>query len=490
MIRGSHLLFFLSLCLLQNCAVGPHFKKRPTLVPKTYPITKLTDPKTVATPTKFGQSQYLIPNKDIPTHWWTLFHSTTLNELIRASLKHNPNVGVAQAALRASLENVYAQKGAFYPFIGASFTGSPQKTARILQSVLADNKYDFSLYTGQLYVSYTLDLFGGVRRQLESSIAAAEFQRLQLEATYLTLSSNVAYAFIQEACLREQIDATKEIVASQKKILLILKQQLNLGDTPLATVSLQESALANSEATLIPLQKQLTIQQNLLNTLTGRFPDETRMPKIDFNSLHLPQDLPISLPSSLLEHRPDIRAAEEQMRAANAMVGVTIANRLPNITIGSTNVGTAALSLSTLLAPNTQFWQLAGIVTQPVFAGGTLMHRQRMAEAIYDEAVAQYRLTIINAFQNVADTLTAIQKDALALRAAYKAERAAFKNLRITRQQKNLGENSALSVLLSEQNHLQAKLNLIQAQANRLSDTVALFQALGGGWWHKELSRC
>ena len=465
------------LLFLNSCAVGPNFKKPVTELPKAYTHKSLGS-KTVATPTKFGKSQQFIANKDIPAQWWMLFHSKPLNDLIMESLAHNPNVGAAQAALRASLENAYAQKGAFYPFIGGSFTPSTQQTARILQSALADNAYNYSLYTGQLYVSYTPDVFGGVRRQVESSIAQAEFQRLQLEATYLTLSTNVVNAAIQEASLRAQIAATRDIIASQTNVLTIFQKRLKLGDAALSDIATQEAALAASEATLPPLEKQLALQRNLLNALTGRFPDDERTPKFNLNDLQLPTDLPLSIPSTLVEHRPDIRAAEEQMHAANALIGVAIANRLPSFTIGFTNAGTAALTLATLLKHDTLFWALAGIIAQPIFDGGTLRHKQRLAKA-------QYRLTIINAFQNVADTLKAIKSDAIALRAAHKAALATLKNLTISRRQLALGDSSSLAILINEQMYQQAKLNLIQAQANRLSDTVALFQALGGGWWNK-----
>ena len=476
-----------SLFLLSSCAVGPNYTRPSAQLPEHYTATTLGT-KTASTSIKFGKAQHLIANKDIPAQWWELFHSKPLNELIAASLQHNPNVGVAQAALRGSLENIYAQRGSFYPFVGASFSAAPQQTSRILQSVLAANKYNFSLYTGQVYAAYTLDLFGGMRRQYESLIAQAEFQTLQLEATYLTLTSNVVYAVIQEAALRGQITATKNIIASQSRILAILQQQLKLGDVSLSDVATQEAALAASEATLPPLEKQLALQHDLLNALTGRFPDDQQTPKFSLDALQLPEDLPLSVPSTLLEHRPDIRAAEAQMHAANALIGVAIANRLPNVTIGFTNAGAAALSLGALFGPNTSFWGLAGIITQPIFDGGTLLHRQRFAKASYDQAAAQYRLTIINAFQNVADALKSIKLDASALRAAAKAERAALKSLTISKRQLALGDSSRIALLLNEQRYQQAKLNLIQAQANRLSDTAALFQALGGGWWNRKIN--
>ena len=471
--------------LLTSCApVGPNFHRPPTPVPREY-TSKSIGKKTIAIPTKMGQAQVFEANKEIPAQWWALFHSKPLNELVLASLRCNPSVGAAKAALRNALENAYAQRGQLLPFIGASFSPTVQQTANILQSNLANNKYNYSLYTGQLYVSYTLDMFGGIRRTLESLLALEEFQRLELEATYLTLSSNVVTAAIQEASYREQIAATKQIIKDQAEILAIYKKRIQHGDASLSDIATQEAELASVEATLPPLELQLALQRNLLNSLSGRFPDDRRTPRFTLDSLHLPTELPLSLPSTLLEHRPDIRAAEAQMHAANALIGVAVANRLPNFSIGLTNVGTAALEISSLFGPNTPFWALAGLIAQPIYAGGALLHKQRAAVAAYEQAAAQYRLTVINAFQNVADTLRSVKIDADSLRAAKKAEQAALKSLNIARRQLKLGDNSVLLILVNEQLYQQARLNLIKAQTNRLTDTAALFQALGGGWWNR-----
>ena len=483
-VNGKIASFIFSV-LLTSCAVGPNFHRPHPPIPKTFTAQSVTQ-KTIATPTQMGAAQTFEEKKDIPAQWWELFHSQALNDLVLASLRHNPSVSAAKAALRASLENVYAQKGAFYPFIGASFSPSLVQTASVLQSNLANNKYNYSLYTGQLYVSYTLDIFGGIRRQYESLIAQAQFQRLELEATYLTLSTNVVNAAIQEAALREKIMATKQIIASQSQIVAIYRKRLQLGDAAMADLATQEAALAATQATLPPLEIQLALQRDLLNALTGRFPEDKRTPAFNLSSLQLPTDLPISLPSKLLEHRPDIRAAEAQMHAANALIGVAVANRLPNVTIGFTNMGTAALELSSLFGANTGFWALAGLIAQPIFDGGILLHKQRFAKEMYLQAAAQYRLTVINAFQNVADTLKSIRLNAMALHAANNALQAALKSLIIARRELSLGDNSMLLILINEQLYQQAKLNLIQAQANRLSDTAALFQALGGGWWNRK----
>jgi NodT family efflux transporter outer membrane factor (OMF) lipoprotein len=466
--------------------VGPNYKRPQAPLPQSY-TKPASVAKTAASKARFGAAQSFVANQKLPAQWWRLFNSEPLNELVAASLQYNPTLSGAQEALRSALENAYAGRGALLPAVGVSFNPTTQKTADILTSVLASNQYHYSLYTGQVFVSYTVDVFGGTRRQLESLMAQAEFQRVQLEATYLTLTANVVSAAIQEAALREQIATTEKIIGEQKRILAIMQQQLRLGDTALANVAIQQAALATSIASLPPLQKQLAIQRDLLNALTGRFPDDQNTPPIYLSSLHLPTQLPISIPSTLIEHRPDIRAAEAQMHAANALIGVAIANRLPNFTIDASNAGTAATTLASLLRPDTRFWALAGIITQPIFNGGALRHKQRAAEATYRQAAAQYRATVINAYQNVADTLKALQADALSLDAANKAEQAARTSLRIYQRQLALGDTSQAALLFSQQNYQQAKLNLIQAQANRLSDTVALFQALGGGWQQKQV---
>ncbi len=487
-MRGVKWVLMVYFLLLNGCVVGPNYTRPKAALPQSYTSNQHGTLK-ANTQSQFGGTQHLNTAQDIPAQWWELFHSKPLNDLVMASFEHNPSVGVAKAALHGALENVYAQQGALFPFVGVSFSPTKQQTANILTSVLASNQYDYALYTGQVFVSYSPDVFGGIRRHLESLAAQARVQRLQLEATYLTLASNVVNAAIQEAGLREQINATRNIIASQKKRLDMTHKQHQFGDVAMADIAVQEAAMSASESILLLLEKQLALQRDLLNALTGRFPDDQCTPTFTFDSLKLPTDLPISLPSTLVEHRPDIRAAEEQMHAANALIGVAVSNRLPNVTIGFTNAGTSATHLGSLLQSDTTFWALAGIISQPIFDGGTLLHRQRFAEAMYQEAAAQYRLTVINAFQNVADTLKSIQFDARALHLAGRAAHAAKTSLTISRHQFELGDTSSIALLNNEQLYQQAKLNLIQAQTNRLSDTAALFQALGGGWWRHPLDR-
>ena len=474
---------FTTVVLLAGCAVGPDFRRPAAPSVESYTPQSLPV-QTASIEVKGGDAQRFVHDMDIPGQWWTLFHSKPLDDLIGQALKANPDVEAAQAALRVAWENVYAQQGAFFPSIEANFNPTRQKVSDVLTSPLANNSNLFSLHTAQVSVAYTPDVFGGNRRQVESLKSQADWQRFQLEATYLTLTSNVVAAAVEEAALRGQIAATKRIIETQNQLLQLLQRQFTLGQVAVADVAAQEAALAQSQAMLPPLEKQLAQQRDLLARLIGRFPSETIAEKFDLASLQLPLELPVSLPSKLVSQRPDIRAAEEQLHAASAEIGVSIANRLPNITL-SANLGSTATSISQLFTSGNGFWALAANVTQPIFQGGTLLHRQRAAEAAYDQAAAQYRSTVLTAFQNVADTLHAIQSDADAVKATVAAERAAAKSLSIVRSQLELGDVSPLALLNAEQTYQQAMISLVQALANRYADTAALFQALGGGWWNR-----
>jgi NodT family efflux transporter outer membrane factor (OMF) lipoprotein len=247
-----------------------------------------------------------------------------------------------------------------------------------------------------------------------------------------------------------------------------------------------EATLAQAQATLSPLQKQLALQRDLLTALIGRFPSQEPSEKFELASLQLPQELPVSLPSNLVEQRPDIQSVAAQLHAASALIGVAIAAQLPQFTL-TANAGTVANQIGQLfITPETAFWTVAGNVAQTIFDAGTLLHKKRAADAAFDEAAAMYRSTVITAFQNVADALHALQSDAETLKAAYAAERAAFRSLEIARRQLQLGAIGYLGLLTTENTYQTALIALVQAQAARYADTAALFQALGGGWWNRE----
>ena len=329
------------------------------------------------------------------------------------------------------------------------------------------------------------DVFGGTRRSVEGLAAQEEAQRFQLEAAYLTLTSSVVAAAVGEAELRDQIAATEEIIRIQRESLDILRRQKALGQAAGGDVAAQEAALAQAEATLPPLQKQLAQQRDLIAVLTGRLPSEQPDARFTLAALQLPQDLPVSLPSKLVAQRPDIRAAEENLHAASAAIGVAVANMLPQINLTG-DVGTTALTLASLFGPGTAFWTLAASAAQTLFDAGTLLHKERAAEAAFDQAAAQYKETVITAFQNVADTLEALKSDADALAASVRAEDAAKISLDIAKRQLALGAINYLALLNAEQTYQQTVVNRVQAQAARFGDTAALYQALGGGWWNRQ----
>lgn len=468
-----------------GCMVGPDFH-RPA-APQVDGYSKRPLPaRTASADVTGGLAQHFVQGQDIPEQWWKLFHSQALNALIEQSLKANPDVHAAQAALRFAMENVYAQMGAYYPSVQAGFATSRQKNAvDVISPTLTSGAAIFNLYTAQLNVSYVPDVFGGTRRQVESLRAQAESQRFALEATYLTLTSNVVAAAVQEASLREQLAATQKVIDIQSEALELFRRQYDLGAIAMADVVAQEAALAQTRATLIPLRKQLALQRDLLARLAGRFPSEEPAQNFELSSLELPEELPVSLPSRLVEQRPDVRAAEAQLHAASAQVGVAIADMLPQFTL-SAGIGSTAVQLGKLFTSNTQFWSVGGSFAQTIFDGGSLLHKKQAAVAVMDQSAAQYRSTVLTAFQNVADTLRVLEYDADAVQAQAAAEQAAAQSLRIARESLALGAISYLSLLNAQMTYEQAVVNLAQAQGNRYADTAALFQALGGGWWNRQ----
>jgi len=466
---------------LAGCAVGPDYVRPESALPAHH-IEQALD---VSAAPHGEVSQQIVTNGDIPAQWWHLFHSEALNQLIQYSLTNNPDLQAAQAALRVAQENVAAQQGGYFPTVGAEYDVARQRVAPTLATSASSGAYIYNLHTAQLTVSYAPDVFGLNRRQIESLQAQADLQQYQLRATYLTLTANLANAAINEAALRSQLTALQQVLDSQKKILVMVQRQFELGQSGPLDLAAQETALANAVTALTPVQKQLAVQRDQIKALSGRFPDDSSLPQFELSGIVLPGELPLTLPSTLVDHRPDILAAEAQLRWASANVGVAIANRLPNITLGVNAYGSAAYQLGDLFKSGTSFWTLAGSVTQPIFDAGTLRHKQDAAQAAFEQAKAQYRSTVIAAFQNVADALQAIQSDALALQAAKNAEAAARKTRDIGRRQLQLGDISTLSLLTIEQNYQQAQLAYVQAQAARYADTVALFQSLGGGWWNE-----
>ena len=471
----------LLLIALAGCTVGPDFV-RPELAAdadytqQAFTRTALAD---IATG---GAAQRLIAGMDIPGQWWTLFRSPELNALVEEALRANPDVSAAQAALRQANELVYADQASLFPSVGANLSKTREKVSGA--STGAASAPILTLSSASLNVSYAPDVFGGTRRQIESSTAQAQYQRFALEATYLTLSTNVVNTAVNLASLRDQIAATGQIVQLQSDQLDLLQAQRRLGAIADTDVLTQQTALAQTRATLAPLQKQLAQTRNQLMAYLGRFPNQDKGERFNLASLHLPQELPVSLPSAIVEQRPDVRSAQAQLHEASANIGVAVANQLPQFSITG-SLGSTVASGSTLFSAGSGVWSLAGAIAQPLFDAGALEHRKRAALAAYDQSAAQYRGTVLAAFQDVANALRALEADAEALKQQVAAEQSAQASLALVQAQYRLGAVAYINLLTAQQTYQNTVLSRVQAQAVRYSDTAALFQALGGGWWNR-----
>ena len=471
----------LLLIALAGCTVGPDFVRPELAVDADYAKQAFTT-TAQADIAAGGAAQRLISGMDIPGQWWTLFRSLELNALVEEALRANPNVSAAQAALRQANERVYADQASLFPSVGANLSKTREKVTGA--STGAASAPILTLSSASLNVSYAPDVFGGTRRQIESSTAQAQYQRFALEATYLTLTANVVNTAVNLASLRDQIAATGQIIQLQSDQLDLLQAQRRLGAIADTDVLTQQTALAQTRATLAPLQKRLAQTRNQLMAYLGRFPNQDKGERFNLASLHLPQELPLSLPSALVGQRPDVRSAEAQLHEASANIGVAVANQLPQFSITG-SLGSTVASGSKLFSAGSGVWSLAGAIAQPLFDAGALEHRKRAAVAAYDQSAAQYRGTVIAAFQDVANALRALEADAEALKQQVAAEQSAQASLALVQAQYRLGAVAYINLLTAQQTYQNTVLTRVQAQAVRYSDSAALFQALGGGWWNR-----
>jgi NodT family efflux transporter outer membrane factor (OMF) lipoprotein len=473
-----------ALLLAGGCAVGPDFKRPPAPRAQRYTAEPLPA-QTSASEGAAGAAQAYLPGGDIPAQWWTLFRSDKLNALVEQSFRNSPDVAAAQAALRLAHENVLVQEGALFPQVDGNASAARQKISGASFGQPDAGSFIYSLFNATANVTYTLDVWGGARRGVEAQRAQAEYERFQLEATYLALSTNVVTTAIQEASLRAQIEATQEIIAADRKQLDTVQRQLALGGVSRLDVLTQQTRVAQEMATLPGLVKQLQQNRDLLAVLLGQSPDQPLEAQFQLTDLNLPQDLPVSVPSQLVEQRPDVRAQEALLHQASAEIGVATANMLPQLTLTGEYGGTST-KFSDLFKSGSNVWSAGAGLTQPIFHGGELLHKKRAAVAAYDQAAAEYRGTVLTALRNVADTLYALNADAEALNQQNIATQAAADSLRVSRSRYAAGSISSLDLLVIDRTYQQARIAQLQAQAARYADTAALFQALGGGWWNRQ----
>jgi len=458
---------------LGACAMGPqHPTTDLSLAP---PVSE-----TVIAPTS-GPAQTIQPGATVKADWWRAFQSADLDALVDRALKANNDLATAEANLAQARELAKAAQGARAPQIDAGYQAERQRTSGTLANNLNDsNLYLYTLQTASVSVSYPLDLFGGLKSQALSARASAEVAAHRRDAAHNMVVANLVSAVIQHAQYVAQLNAARSSVDNNRNILDLLERRQKLGDIGLADVSAQQTALATAEGALPALVRAVDHQKSVIAMLIGVAPgaDLPTLPSLE--QLALPTDLPVGLPAQIVANRPDLRAAEAQMRGAGADVGVAIAARLPMLQLTAT-AGGAAQSFTDMFATGNPFYSIIGAITQPLFHGGQLLHKQRAAEAALDAAKAQYRGAVLVAFGDVADALTGVRTDGAALDAATRASDAAERNLDFTQRQLSLGGVGTLSLLNASNSAATAAAQLVQARAARLIDTVALYQAVGGG---------
>ncbi len=465
-----------------GCAVGPDF-----LRPKAPAVSSYTAATLPAETVAAGSAaaQRFVAGQDIPAQWWALFHSPALDLLIRQAFEHSPTLAAAEATLRQAEENMRAQTGALlYPSVDARFGATRQRSSGAPLGISGLPPSIFNLYNASVNVSYTINLSGGFLRALEGLQAQIDYQKYQIEAAYLALAANIVTTAIREAALRAQLRATAEILRIQEQQLAVIEKQLAIGGVSRSDVLAQSTQVAQTRAGLPPLEKNLAQTRNLLSLYAGKLPGEGGLPEFDLASLSLPQELPLSLPSELARQRPDVRASEELLHQASALVGVATANLYPSLTLTG-GFGQQGNQMAGLFSSPGTIWSIGGSLLQPLFHGGQLTAQRRAAIAAYDAAAAQYRGTVLQAFQNVADALLALEADARTHKAQADAEALARDALDLTQKQFGLGGVGYLSLLVAQRQYQQAHINLIQAEAARYADSAALLQALGGGWWNR-----
>jgi NodT family efflux transporter outer membrane factor (OMF) lipoprotein len=466
---------------LAACAVGPDFERPVPPAAHSYTAAPLPAQTAVAD----GHAQSFKPGQDIPGQWWGLFHSDKLDALVAKAIADNPSLASARAALRQSHELAEASRAAFFPLLSGQLSQLRGKNAQNTvapPTQLVDPYY--SLYTAQLSLSYTPDIWGATRRAVEASEANENASRFQVEATYLTLSSSVVVTVIEAASLRAQLDATRRLIAIAHELTGKLESQRGIGTVSDLDVLAQRAAEAQLAATLAPLEKQLAQSRDALAALLGTTPSELPDDLVTLDELTLPEQLPVSLPSKLVEQRPDVRQAEENLHVVTAEVGIAIADMLPQFDITG-SLGSSAYRPSQLFTPGNGFWTAGTSLTQTLFDAGALLHKRRAADAALDQAGADYRTAVLAAIQNVADSLEAIKSDGDGLKATAEAQAAAKKSWELAKRQRDIGMINLVLLLNAEQTYQQAEIALVAARAARLSDTAGLFQALGGGWWNR-----
>ncbi|MBN3767212.1 efflux transporter outer membrane subunit [Burkholderia sp. Ac-20365] len=466
------LLSALALC---GCAVGPDFH-----APAAPDVTSYTrDAQPTATQAA-GTTQTLVAANSALPEWWTQFRSDALNHLVDTALQHSPTLDEARAKLVEARENYVAQAGATeFPAIDAKLSGTRQKVNPAAFGIPnVPNTGPFTLFNASVTVSYALDVFGGNRRALEALLAQVDYQTYELDAARLSLAGNVVSTAIRRASLQQQLALTQQLADAQAKQLTIVEGRYAAGGVAQLDVRTQRTLLAQTRAQIPPLTTQLAQADHQLAILLGVAPSQADFNDITLDALHLPDTVPVTLPSTLARERPDIRASEALLHQASANVGVATANLYPQFVV-SAGIGSERTRIEDVVN-GMNIWNLGLNLTQPIFHGGELRAKKRAAQAAYDAAFAAYRQTVLQALQQVADTLHALNDDASELKARDEAATEAQASVATAQAQYAAGGVSQFGLIDTQRQALQTALDRTRAQADRLVDTAALFQALGG----------
>jgi NodT family efflux transporter outer membrane factor (OMF) lipoprotein len=466
--------------LLASCAVGPDFRQ-----PKPPDTSGYLHPSSDAAPlqTEAGDVQNLSQGAELAGQWWQLFHSPALDEVVRASLAASPNLVAADATLAQAREEVNVARGAFLPSVSAA-AGVQRSGSSAYRAPASDTA---NLYSIGLSTSYSPDIFGGTRRAVEQQLALAQYQRNELAAAYLTLSGSVVNEVLMIASTRLQITTTEELIASDRKNLALTQREFDVGTVPKSDLLTADSQLAADLTQLPTLHKQLDQAYDELAVLSGRAPSGWQVQPFDIEQFTLPRDIPLSLPSRLVRQRPDVLAAEAQLHAASAAIGVAVAQEFPDITL-SASLTRQGLQAADLFHQFNTLWDVGGSLTQPIFKGGALRAQVRAARDAFKAEAATYQEVVLEALGQVADDLWALQYDAELLTVDRHSMDVAFEALKLQRQSYSVGTTNVLNLIAAERTYAQARLGYVSAQVQQFIDTASLLTALGGGWWNDTIS--
>lgn len=476
---GKASLSMMFVTLLAACAAGSDFK-RPAVPADASYLPRDDLPEYV---TAVAQTQHFREGADVSASWWRALHSPAIDALVSQAVAGNPDLRAAQASLQQAQDNLRAGQGIFFPQLGAGFDAARQRVSPAAQAGRGIGGI-FNLFTLSATVSYALDLFGGERRTVEGLRAAADTQRYVMQGTYLALTGNVVNTALARQAYADEIMAVHHLISLQTQQLDLVQTRIRAGTGVYSELLGLRGARASNFALLASLEFKRDQADHLLHRLLGKTPGEARVPELRLEDLRLPATLPISLPSDLVRQRPDILAAEGRLHQASADIGVATATLFPSITLGG-DYGSAAQDMSDLGQDKKRFWSEQASVQAPVFQGGTRWFNRRAAVDAYQVALENYRSTVLAAFAQVADVLKALQHDAEALQANDEARRDAAQALALVQANYAAGLAGYVDVLVADTQYRQADIAYVQALAQRYQDTVALYVALGGGWWHE-----